>query len=134
MEDGCGNCRACIDACPTGAIVAPRIVDSRKCIAYHSIENKGTIPNEVADKMGDRVFGCDICQQACPWNRAPGITDCADFLPRPNAANPPLDRLIAGDRAWFDATFNGTPVRRAGLEGMRRNAMLAAKNGRVDSL
>jgi epoxyqueuosine reductase len=127
MEDGCGNCRACMDACPTGAIVSPRTVDSRKCIAYHSIENKGVIPDAVADKMGGQVFGCDICQQACPWNRAPHATNCADFLPRPNAANPPLERLIAGDAAWFDTTFNGTPVRRAGLEGMRRNAALASK-------
>lgn len=127
MEERCGACRACTDACPTGAIVAPRTVDARRCIAYHSIENKGAIPDAVAAGMGGQVFGCDVCQQACPWNRAPRVTDCADFLPRPNVANPPLDRLIAGDTAWFDATFNGTPVRRAGLEGMRRNAILARK-------
>jgi epoxyqueuosine reductase len=84
--------------------------------------------------MGGQVFGCDICQQACPWNRAPHVTDCADFLPRPNAANPPLDQLLAGDAAWFDATFNGTPVRRAGLEGMRRNAILVSKNRTTDGV
>jgi len=134
MEDGCGNCRACMDACPTGAIVAPRTVDSRKCIAYHSIENKGTIPKDVADKMENQVFGCDICQQACPWNRTPRVTDCADFHPRPGVANPPLDRLMAGDTAWFDATFNGTPVRRAGMEGTRRNTMLASKNRNEDGV
>jgi epoxyqueuosine reductase len=130
MEEGCGVCHACMDACPTGAIVAPRTVDSRKCIAYHTIENKGEIPDAVAGKMGDQVFGCDICQTACPWNRAPHATDCADFQPRPNAANPPLDRLIAGNADWFDATFNGTPVRRAGLESMRRNALIAKMNGK----
>ena len=128
LEDGCGACRACMDACPTGAIVAPRTVDARKCISYHTIENKGVIPAAVADKMGNQVFGCDICQQACPWNRAQRVTDCADILPRPNAANPPLDCLVAADPEWYDATFNGTPVRRAGLQGMRRNATIVQKN------
>ena len=127
--DRCGACHACVDACPTGAILAPRVVDSRRCIAYHTIENRGEIPARVAAALADRVFGCDRCQEACPHNRAPHTTDCADLLPRPNAANPPLETLMAGDPAWFDATFNGTPVRRAGLEGMRRNAALAAKNG-----
>ncbi len=132
-EDGCGACRLCMDACPTGAIVAPRTVDSNTCISYHTIENKGAIPDIVAANMGSQVFGCDMCQQACPWNRAPQVTDSADFLPRPNAANPPLDRLVAGDADWFDATFNGTPVRRAGLEGMRRNAVIARKDAGDDT-
>ncbi len=132
MKNGCGECRTCMDACPTGAIVAPRTVDSRQCIAYHSIENKGDIPDAVGDRMNSQVFGCDICQQACPWNRTPHVTDCADFLPRPNVANPPLDKLLDGDTAWFEATFNGTPVRRAGLEGTRRNAAIV-KAGRMDN-
>ncbi len=134
VPDGCGECRACMDACPTGAIVAPRTVDSRKCIAYHTIENKSEIPASVAEQMDTQVFGCDLCQQACPWNRAPRATGCADFLPRPNVANPPLDQLIAADPAWFDATFNGTPVRRAALQGMRRNAKIASRNRKGESL
>jgi len=127
-EDQCGTCHACMEACPTGAIVAPRTVDARRCISYHTIENKGAIPHDVAEKMGNQVFGCDLCQQACPWNRTPHLANCADFLPRPNVADPPLEKLLAADAAWFDATFNGTPVRRAGLEGMRRNAQIAQAN------
>lgn len=127
--DRCGSCRACIDACPTGAIVAPRVVDARLCIAYHTIENRGEIPPEIAEAMGDMVFGCDICQEVCPWNRRAPLNRLADFQPRAQAAVwPPLEPLIQGDAAWFDAAFTGTPVRRAKLEGMQRNARIAMEN------
>ena len=128
VPDRCGTCTACMDACPTGAITAPRVVDSNRCIAYQTIENRGGIPDALARKMGGWVFGCDLCQEVCPWNRKTPDTERADFLPRPGAANPPLEQLAEGNAEWFDATFTGTPVRRAGLAGMKRNALLVLKN------
>lgn len=126
--DRCGACRACLDACPTGAIVAPRVVDSNRCIAYHTIENRGPVPEEVSRRLGDWVFGCDACQEACPWNRRAPQTTEPDFLLRPEAASPPLDALADMTEESFGARFNGTPVRRAGLEGMRRNARAVRRN------
>jgi len=126
--DRCGTCRACLDACPTGAIVAPRVVDSNRCIAYHTIENKGAVPGEVGGRAGDWVFGCDVCQEACPWNRRAPETTEPDFRLRPGVAAPPLDELAGMDEETFGARFNGTPVRRAGLEGMRRNARAVLRN------
>ncbi|HOQ88889.1 MAG TPA: tRNA epoxyqueuosine(34) reductase QueG [Candidatus Hydrogenedentes bacterium] len=129
VPDRCGSCRACMDACPTGAIVAPRVVDSSRCVAYHTIENRGAIPPEVARFMGDMVFGCDICQEVCPWNRRAPRSHIRDFLPRSeDTAWPPLAPLLAGSRDWFEAVFTGTPVRRAKLEGMRRNAEIVRNN------
>ncbi len=129
VPDRCGSCRACVDACPTGAIVAPRVVDARLCVAYHTIENRGEIPEDVARKMGDWTFGCDICQEVCPWNRRVPETTLPDFRPRsPETAWPPLAPLLDGDAGWFDAALTGTPVRRAKLEGMRRNARIVQRN------
>ncbi|HOJ67478.1 MAG TPA: tRNA epoxyqueuosine(34) reductase QueG [Candidatus Hydrogenedentes bacterium] len=132
IPDRCGSCRACLDACPTGAIVAPRVVDARLCVAYHTIENRDAIPPEIAVKMGNLVFGCDICQEVCPWNRRAPMTRRPDFQPRSvDTVWPPLDPLMAGDARWFDEVFTGTPVRRAKLEGMRRNAWIAMENARA---
>ena len=124
----CGTCTACIDACPTQAIAAPGIVDSRRCISYHTIENRGEIPAGLHKAMGRWVFGCDICQEVCPWNQSPRATDAADFHPRPGHADPGLDELAAITETAFNERFQGTPIRRAKHAGIRRNAQIALGN------
>jgi len=131
--DLCGTCTLCIDACPTNAIVEPRVVDSNRCIAYHTIENRGDIPDAVQENMGDWVFGCDICQEVCPWNRFATPTDEPDFAPRPGQAQPELDWLIAARETAFNQRFEGTPLRRAKWTGMKRNAAIAKRNAQHDA-
>lgn len=128
VQPSCGSCRACIDACPTSAIVEDAVVDARRCIAYQTIENRGDIPPELQPAFGNWVFGCDICQEACPWNRFAEPPAVHGFPPREGIANPPLDALAHMDKAAFDAYFAGTPVRRALDTGIRRNAKIALRN------
>ncbi len=128
MPDRCGSCRACMDACPTGAIVEPRMVDSRRCISYHTIENRSEIPGLVAGNMRDWVFGCDICQEACPWNHRVSDTDESDFAPRPGHAHPDLERLTRMDAEGFQEAFAGSPIMRAKQAGMARNARIVLHN------
>ena len=128
-EDLCGTCTLCIDACPTEAIVAPRVLDSGRCISYHTIENRGEIPRTFHQAQGDWVFGCDICQEVCPWNRFARTTADSDFLPREGHANPDLDTLLIMDETAFNSEFEGTPIRRARHAGMQRNAAIAKSNG-----
>jgi len=125
----CGSCRACIDACPTEAIVEPGVVDARRCIAYHTIENRGDIPEPLHGRMDGWVFGCDVCQEVCPWNRFARATDEPDFAAREGVARPPLAELLAMDEKAYKARFEGTPVRRARHAGMLRNARIASKGG-----
>ena len=127
-EDICGTCRLCIDACPTEAIVEPRVVDSRRCISYQTIENRGDIPEDLHAKHGDWIFGCDVCQEVCPWNRFAAETSEEDFLPRPGHANPDLDALLELDEVSFNAEFEGTTLRRAKYAGMMRNATIVKAN------
>ncbi len=127
-EDICGTCRLCIDACPTSAIVEPRVVDSKRCISYQTIENRGEIPGDLHSKHGDWVFGCDVCQEVCPWNRFATTATEENFLPRAGHANPDLDALLALDEESFDAEFAGTAIRRAKYAGMMRNAAIAKAN------
>lgn len=122
--DLCGSCTRCLDACPTSAIVEPGVVDSRRCLSYHTIENRGEVPGEIGGKMSGWVFGCDLCQEACPWNRSVSLTSEAGFLPRDGHANPNLRALAGMDEDTFNQTFAGTPIRRAKLEGMKRNARI----------
>ena len=130
VADRCGTCRACIDACPTGAIVAPRVVDARKCIAYHTVENRGVIPARLCERFDNWVFGCDVCQEVCPWNRFARETTEADFRPRPNQAVLRLDEVCAMDEPTFRTRFEGTPIRRTTLEGLRRNARIVENNAK----
>lgn len=120
--DRCGSCTRCLDACPTDALVAPRVLDATRCISYLTIEQKGPIPAELADSLAGYVFGCDICNDVCPWNqRFAAPTRVEEFQARPS--------LTAGDRDLFEemteeefaGRFAETPLERAGLEGMRRN-------------
>ncbi|MGC2136401.1 MAG: tRNA epoxyqueuosine(34) reductase QueG, partial [Candidatus Sulfotelmatobacter sp.] len=128
--DRCGTCTRCIDACPTNAFTAPYQVDSSRCIAYLTIEKRGTLPEdaELRSGMGRHVFGCDICQDVCPWNRKAPATKAAEFQPRPDLVNPALDWLAEISEENFRRTFRGSPVRRAKRAGLRRNAVIAMGN------
>ncbi|MCH7960307.1 MAG: tRNA epoxyqueuosine(34) reductase QueG [Candidatus Hydrogenedentes bacterium] len=128
VNDLCGTCTRCIDACPTAAIVEPYVVDSRKCISYHTIENRGDVSKELSPHFEDWIFGCDICQEVCPWNRFARITSEPDFLPRAGNANLDPDEILREDEAAFNARFEGTPIRRAKYTGMVRNAITVKNN------
>ncbi|HVB35995.1 MAG TPA: tRNA epoxyqueuosine(34) reductase QueG [Candidatus Acidoferrales bacterium] len=151
--DMCGSCRRCIDACPTEAIVAPYLLDARRCIAYLTIELRGPIPQEFRPAMGNMVFGCDICQDVCPWNRKAPATRIAEFYPRgmtsrssapiPNQDSAPgektngslfapaLDGLLWLDEEEFRKVFRGSPVKRAKWRGLIRNVCVALGNSRI---
>jgi epoxyqueuosine reductase len=126
--DRCGTCTRCIDACPTDALIAPYQLDSNKCISYLTIEKRGQIPESLRAGMGRHVFGCDICQDVCPWNRKAPATSAPEFAPRPELVNPALDWLAEISDEEFRRTFRGSPVRRAKRSGLRRNAVIAAGN------
>jgi epoxyqueuosine reductase len=126
--DRCGTCTRCIDACPTNAFIGPYQLDATKCISYLTIEKRGTIPEEMRDGIGRHVFGCDICQDVCPWNRKAPVTECAEFQPRESLVNPALEWLAEMTTEMFRETFRGSPIRRAKLSGIRRNAVIAMGN------
>lgn len=124
----CGTCTRCLVACPTGALVAPGVLDARRCIAYFTIELRGSIPRELRPLMGTHIFGCDICQAVCPWNRkAPASADNA-FLPRAGFAAPELLPLLRLSEAEFRQQFRGSPVKRAKRRGLLRNVAVALGN------
>jgi epoxyqueuosine reductase len=122
VERHCGTCRACLDACPTEAFVRDGVLDARKCISYQTIENRNGIPESFEGKMDGWIFGCDICQEVCPWNRFQQPTTEVDFVPRAGQAYPLLDDLAALDEEQFNTRFAGTPIRRTKHAGMVRNA------------
>jgi epoxyqueuosine reductase len=126
--DRCGTCTRCITACPTQAIVAPGELDARLCISYLTIEKRGEIPDELRSGIGRHVFGCDICQDVCPWNRKAPVTSAAEFEAREGLVNPALDWLAEMQQEEFRVVFRGSPVRRAKLSGLRRNAVIAMGN------
>jgi epoxyqueuosine reductase len=128
LPDRCGSCTRCLDACPTGALTAPYQMDATRCISYLTIEHKGAIAPELMAGMGRQVFGCDICQDVCPWNRKAPITADAELEPREELVNPALEWLAAMEEAEFERVFNGSPVRRAGFAGLRRNVAIAMGN------
>jgi epoxyqueuosine reductase len=128
-EPHCGSCTRCIDACPTGAIIAPNLVDARKCISYLTIEHAGPIPNEYREAIGNRIYGCDDCLAVCPWNRfAHEAQANKAFAPRPELAAPALADLLALDDAAFRQLFSGSPIKRIGVNRMIRNCLIAAGN------
>ena len=128
QPDRCGSCRRCLEACPTGALDAPYQMDAARCIAYLTIEHRGPIAPELMEGMGRQVFGCDICQDVCPWNRRAPVSADPELTPRPELVNPALNWLAAMNEAEFERQFNGSPVRRAGFEGLRRNVAIAMGN------
>jgi len=153
--DLCGSCTKCIDACPTGALVEPYVMDARLCISYLTIELRGSIPEELREPMGRHVFGCDICQDVCPWNRRAPVTHNAQFQPRtfpqpidaqplelvPAAADgtkeeslllPRLEWLAAMNEEQFRTVFRGSPVKRTKWRGLVRNACVALGNSAIE--
>ncbi|HEV2214738.1 MAG TPA: tRNA epoxyqueuosine(34) reductase QueG [Terracidiphilus sp.] len=126
--DRCGSCRRCLEACPTGALTGPYQLDARLCIAYLTIEHKGPIVPELMAGMGRQIFGCDICQDVCPWNRKAPVAADAEISPRQELVNPLLDWLAAMDEPAWERQFNGSPVRRAGFRGLQRNLAVAMGN------
>jgi len=127
--DRCGTCTRCIAACPTQAITAPGVLDARLCISYLTIEKRGEIPDELRADMGRHIFGCDICQDVCPWNRKAPKTSAPEFQPREGLVNPALDWLAEMQQEEFREVFRGSPVKRTKLSGLRRNAVIAIGNG-----
>jgi epoxyqueuosine reductase len=130
IPDRCGTCRRCLDACPTGALTEPYRMDANLCISYLTIEHRGEIAENLRAGVGRQVFGCDICQDVCPWNRkAPiGVDDDSDLGPRRTLINPDLEWLAGLEVADFERLFNGSPIRRAGFAGLRRNVAIAMGN------
>lgn len=125
--DLCGSCNRCMESCPTQAITAPYVVDANRCIAYHTIESHEPPPPEIADKTGDWIFGCDICQDVCPWNKFETTTDEKDFFPRLENQKPLSEWSQMSDEEFF-AQFQGTPLMRAGRVHMAQNASIAQLN------
>jgi epoxyqueuosine reductase len=126
--DRCGTCTRCIAACPTQAITAPGVLDARLCISYLTIEKRGEIPDKLRAEMGRHIFGCDICQDVCPWNRKAPKTSAPEFQPREGLVNPALDWLAEMQPEEFREVFRGSPVKRTKLSGLRRNAVIAMGN------
>ena len=127
-DEHCGTCRACLDACPTGAIVQPYVVDARRCISYLTIELPGAIPLELRPLIGNRIYGCDDCQTCCPWNRFAQLGD-PEFAPRHGLDSATLIELIAWTEQQFDTRLAGNPIRRIGHERWLRNIAVALGNG-----
>jgi len=141
--DRCGSCTRCLDACPTGALTPPYQMDATRCIAYLTIEKRGEIAEELRGKMGHHIFGCDICQDVCPWNvtysrsadgpdqraahRAPAAR-AVEFQARPDLVHPALERFAQMTREEFNEAFRHSPVKRAKYEGIRRNVTIAMGN------
>ena len=126
--DRCGKCTRCIEACPTDALIAPYQLDSNRCISYLTIEKRGTIPEHLRDGVGRHVFGCDICQDVCPWNRKAPVAAASEFQPREGFFNPALEWLAEITAEEFHGKFRGSPIRRAKRSGLRRNAVVAIGN------
>ena len=126
--DHCGSCTACLDACPTDAFVAPYVLDSRRCISYLTIELREAIPESLREGMGDWVFGCDVCQDVCPWNHHVPSCDEADFTPRAETDPLPLAPLFDLDEAAFRNRFRDSPLWRARRRGLLRNAAINLGN------
>lgn len=124
----CGTCQACIDVCPTGAIVAPYQVDARLCISYLTIELRGSIPVELRPMIGNRIYGCDDCQLICPWNKFARPTREDDFGPRHGLDSPALIELLGWDKEEFERRTEGSPIRRIGHECWLRNIAVALGN------
>ncbi|MEI6413515.1 MAG: tRNA epoxyqueuosine(34) reductase QueG, partial [Pseudomonadota bacterium] len=133
IANHCGHCRACLDVCPTGALLGPYQLDARRCIAYLTIEQSGPIPVELRPLIGNRIFGCDDCQLVCPWNRFARLTPEADFhRHRDRLGAPFLVSLFLWNEAGFSRHTEGSPIRRAGYWGWLRNLAVALGNGPAD--
>jgi epoxyqueuosine reductase len=126
LPDRCGSCRACLDACPTEAFVAPYVLDARRCISYLTIEHRGDIDSALHGAMGSWQFGCDACQSVCPWNRKAPVTNEPAF--RPATAFPPAEEIAEMSDEALRRRFRGTAMLRPKPAGLRRNAAIALVN------
>jgi epoxyqueuosine reductase len=126
--DRCGTCRRCIEACPTGCILPDRTLDARRCIAYLTIENKGEIPPDIRPYMGNWVFGCDVCQMVCPWNRFATRENTAMFMPYPGVSKLDLGAELRLTPSRFNQKFKNSPIQRARRRGYLRNVSVALGN------
>lgn len=118
-SDFCGSCNRCIEACPTGAILDNRTLDSERCISYQTIENRGEIPSELNGLLAGRVFGCDICQDVCPWNRKAILHATAEFNPSPGLLDMTAEQWLKLDEVPYNSLFQGSAVERAGLSKLK---------------
>jgi epoxyqueuosine reductase len=126
--DHCGNCRACLDVCPTDAFPAPYRLDARRCLSYLTIEHKGPVPHEFRKAMGNRIYGCDDCLAVCPWKKFAQTTRETKLAARDDLVAPPLAELAALDDATFRARFSGSPIKRIGRDRFLRNVLIAIGN------
>lgn len=122
----CGTCTACLDACPTDAFVAPYVLDATRCLSYLTIEHRGQVADNLAEHFDEWIFGCDVCQEVCPWNRKAQYSDEAVFEPRQDLVELNIEELLQLDEAGFRSRFRDTPMWRTRRRGMIRNAMLIA--------
>ncbi|MBO6754707.1 MAG: tRNA epoxyqueuosine(34) reductase QueG [Roseibium sp.] len=127
-QDHCGSCRACLDDCPTNAFPAPYQLDARRCISYLTIEHAGAIPEEFRKPMGNRIYGCDDCLAACPWNKFASAAHETKLQARADLVAAPLEVLLALDDAAFRTLFSGSPIKRIGRDRFLRNVLIAAGN------
>jgi len=132
--ESCGNCRRCLEVCPTNAFPAPFQLDARRCLSYLNIEHEGPIPLEFRAAMGNRIYGCDDCLAVCPWNKFASATHEAKLRARDDRRSPALSDLLRLDEAAFRALFAGSPVKRIGYERFLRNVLVAAGNSEDPAL
>ncbi|MED5450113.1 MAG: tRNA epoxyqueuosine(34) reductase QueG [Chloroflexota bacterium] len=135
LKKTCGNCVTCIDDCPTGAIVAPYVIDNEKCISYLTIELRGVVPRKLRPLVGDWIFGCDICQDVCPVNRKASKSNQISFKQRPGFSTPDLIEILNMNQTDFSKKYKDSAIKRTKLLGLKRNACIAlGNNGDIDSL
>ncbi|HEX8834135.1 MAG TPA: tRNA epoxyqueuosine(34) reductase QueG [Abditibacteriaceae bacterium] len=129
IEQYCGSCTRCLDACPTGAFEAPYVLNANKCISFHTIENRSLFPKELNEKFGDWFFGCDVCQEVCPWNgKSTHVSAEPELWTRPQYAS--LFDVMTMPQDEFSRTWKGSPLKRAKRRGLKRNALAVLKNRR----
>ncbi|BDV33640.1 tRNA epoxyqueuosine(34) reductase QueG [Methylocystis iwaonis] len=133
-RDHCGSCRNCLDACPTGAFTGPYQLDARRCVSYLTIEHKGPIPHALREAIGNRIYGCDDCLAACPWNKFARVAREAKLAARPDLESPALAELAQLDDAGFRALFSGSPIKRIGRARFIRNVLIAIGNSGAAAL
>jgi epoxyqueuosine reductase len=131
LQSFCGTCTRCLDACPTQAIVAPRVLDANRCISYHTIENRELAPLDLREKFGDWVYGCDICQEVCPWNRKNEAVTSGEPELWTREEMPGIEEWTSLPQEEFSRRLKGSPIKRAKKRGMQRNAARARKNRRT---
>ena len=134
VTDHCGKCTRCIDACPTKAIIADKVIDARKCISYQTIELKGELDKELKDKFENRVFGCDICQDVCPWNLKSEPHNEPDFEPTEKLLQLTRNEWVTMEKPLFNELFRKSAVQRTGFSGLRRNLNFNFENGRGEKI